>query len=279
VKGNGFDFCGFRQYSIVSAPSTSAVTALSTDELTIDATTGLITVYSTDSATVGTHTATVTATLANYPTVTSASASFSIQINACIVTAFTMASLSAQTYTIGSFVHTWTIDGSLVTTQVPACEYSFTLTGSTTSAIVTATPGATISYSVYSRDVTNADTLSISVSATLDNYPYGAPTPPCLSTFTLTIADPCTSTSITIAPASIENLIAFAGYTVVSKAKYTFNDAVSISRTLSTDSVDFCGAKELLVTLNGTAGTYFTVSNANYMYFSPPGNTNDYGVG
>ncbi len=77
-KGDGVDFCGPRHYSIASAPIDSAVTALSSVELTIDATTGLITVHATNSATVGTHTATVTATLANYPSVTSASASFSI---------------------------------------------------------------------------------------------------------------------------------------------------------------------------------------------------------
>jgi hypothetical protein len=177
------------------------VTALSTVELTIDATTGLITVYTTNSATRGTHTATVTATLANYPTVTSVSASFSIQINACIVTAFTMAVLSSQTYTIGSSATMWTIDGSLITTQAPACGYSFTLTVLTTSAIVTTTSGATISFSAYSMDLTNAGTFPISVTATLDNYPYSAPTPPCLSTFTLAVTVPCTLTSITTAPA------------------------------------------------------------------------------
>ncbi len=117
------------------------------------------------------------------------------------------------------------------------------------------------------------------MTATLDNYPYSAPTPPCQSTFTLTAIDPCLTTSIATSPASIENLVAFVGHTVSSKLKYTFNDTVSISKTLSTDSVDFCGAKELLVTLNGTTKTYFTVLNADYMYFSPPGNTSDFGAG
>ena len=83
------------------------------------------------------------------------------------------------------------------------------------------------------------------MTATLDNYPYSAPTPPCLSTFTLTVTNPCPTTSITAASAPIENLVAFAGYTVVSKVKYTFNDAVSIANTHSTDSVDFCGEKQL----------------------------------
>jgi hypothetical protein len=188
----------------------------------------------------------VTVSLVSYPTVTSATAGFSIQINACIVTSFTMASLSDQSYTIGSSVHTWTIDGSLVTTQVPACGYPFTLTSSTTSAIVTATPGATISFSAYSMDVTNAGTFPIPVTATLDNYPYSATTPPCQSSFALTVIDPCPTTSITTVPASIENLVAFAGTTVLSKIKYTFNDTVSITNTLSTDSIDFCGDKLLV---------------------------------
>jgi hypothetical protein len=114
-----------------------------------------------------------------------------------------MASLSDQSYTIGSSAHTWTIDGSLVTTQVPACGYSYTLTSFTTSAFVTTTPGATILFEAYSRDVNNADNLPISVTATLEYYPYPAPTPLCLSTFILTVTDPCMSTSITTAPASI----------------------------------------------------------------------------
>jgi hypothetical protein len=82
-------------------------------------------------------------------------------------------------------------------------------------------------------------------------------------------------TSITTVPALIENLVAFAGTTVSSKIKYIFNDTVSETCTQITDSADFCGEKELIVTLNGTTGTNFTVSNANYMYFSPPGDTND----
>ncbi len=121
-----------------------------------------------------------------------------------------------KSYTIGDSALVWSITGSLVTSQVPACGYSFTLTSSTTFTIVTATPSATISYSAYSRDVTKAGTFPNSVTATLDNYPYSAPTPPCLSTFTLTVINPCPTTSITTAPPSIENLVAFAGYTVTS---------------------------------------------------------------
>jgi hypothetical protein len=65
------------------------------------------------------------------------------------------------------------------------------------------------------------------------------------ASFAITIYHLCTTTSITTAPTSIENLVAFAGYTIASKVKYTFNDSVSISSTLSSDSVDFCGDKQL----------------------------------
>ncbi len=91
----------------------------------------------------------MTVKLVNNPSIQS-TATFTITINPCIVTSFIMTTLSPtydQSYTIGNSALLWTIIGSSVTTQVPACGYSFTLTHSTTSAIVTATPGATISYS------------------------------------------------------------------------------------------------------------------------------------
>ena len=173
-----------------------------------------------------------------------------------------MSALSSHLYIIGDPAYVWTITGSAVVTQVPACGYSYTLTSSTTSTIVTAPPGGTISLSVYSRDVANAGSFPLSVTATLDsinNYPYSAPTPPCQSTFTLTVVDPCTSTIITTAPASIEDLVAFAGYTVASKVTYTFNDTSSVTYTLNTDSKDFCGDKQLAFSLNGTCSIKFKV--------------------
>jgi hypothetical protein len=118
------------------------------------------------------------------------------------------------------------------------------------------------------------------VTATLDssnNYPYSAPTPPCQSSFTLNVIDTCLTTSITTVPASIENLVAFAGYTVSSKIKYTFNDASFIAYTHSTDSLDFCGNKQLAFLLNSTSTTYLYGTNADYIYLSPPADTKDYG--
>jgi hypothetical protein len=120
------------------------------------------------------------------------------------------------------------------------------------------------------------------VTATLDsinNYPYSAPTPPCQSTFTLTVINPCPTTSITTVTASFENLVAFAGYTVASKVKYTFNDTSSITKTLTTDSWDFCGDKQLAFLLNGTSTTYLYGTNADYIYLSLPADTKDYGSG
>ena len=54
-------------------------------------------------------------------------------------------------------------------------------------------------------------------------------------------------------PGSIENLVAFAGNTVKSLEKYTFNDTISISKTLTADSNDFCFEKVLTFSLNNTA--------------------------
>jgi hypothetical protein len=67
------------------------------------------------------------------------------------------------------------------------------------------------------------------------------------------MVNPCLTTSISTYPATIENLVAFAGYTVESKNKYTFNDAASLSSTLSPD---FCGDKQLAFKLNGTTTSY-----------------------
>lgn len=91
--GDGFNICSPRNYQIFSTPDNAGVTALSNSELTIDATTGLVTVYTINSATLGSHTATVIASLVNYPSIT-ATTTFTITINACIVTSFTMAALS-----------------------------------------------------------------------------------------------------------------------------------------------------------------------------------------
>lgn len=79
AHGTGADICGARKYSIISAP-TSATSALSTSELTIDPDIGLITLYTANSQTVGTHTATVSESLSNYPTRLAASQQFTIII-------------------------------------------------------------------------------------------------------------------------------------------------------------------------------------------------------
>ncbi len=77
VSQSNPNFCGNYQYEI---SSTSTATALSTTELTIDATTGVISLYTANSAAVGAHTATVTAKLANYPSATQVTKTFQITI-------------------------------------------------------------------------------------------------------------------------------------------------------------------------------------------------------
>lgn len=70
----------------------------------------------------------------------------------------------------------------------------------------------------------------------------------------------------------------FAGYTVASKTKYTFNDTVSVVKTLTTDSDDFCGEKVLQFKLNNTETSYFNGSNADFFYFSPSADTTGFGT-
>ena len=42
---------------------------------------------------------------------------------------------------------------------------------------------------------------------------------------------------------------------------------------------DFCGDKLIDFKLNGTTTTYFSVNNSDYIYFSPPVDTKDFGTG
>ena len=86
---------------------------------------------------------------------------------------------------------------------------------------------------------------------------------------------PCIITSISTYPTTIENLVVFAGYTVKSKNQYTFNDAASVSSTLSPD---LCGEKQLAFKLNGATTTYLNALNSDYFYFSPPADTKNFGV-
>jgi hypothetical protein len=91
--------CGSYQYSI-SSVSTTTSAALSASDLLIDSATGQIRLYTANSDTVGTHTATVTVSLASYPSI-SQTATFTITIDKCKLTSFTLSALSAQSYTIG----------------------------------------------------------------------------------------------------------------------------------------------------------------------------------
>ena len=191
---------------------------------------------------------TVAVHLTNYITVLSTLATFTVEIIGCVITGFTMIPLSPtydKTYTIANPALTWSsLVGSSLTTQVPPCGYVQTVSSSsaTTPAFVTPTAGATLSYSVESRDVSYAGVHTIEVVSTLQNYNFNPvrAAPTSSSNFKLTVIDPCLATSLatigSTAPSSIVNLVAFAGYNITSLVKYTFNDSVSLVRTLTTDS-------------------------------------------
>ena len=85
--------CGAITFSISTTTSVAAQ-ALSASELTISSA-GVIQLYTGNSAAIGTHTATVSASLAAFPAITPATSTFTIIINPCIVTSFTMGTLAS----------------------------------------------------------------------------------------------------------------------------------------------------------------------------------------
>lgn len=158
--------------------NTGATVTLDSSTLSIGATTGIISVYSTNSGQVGTHTVTVSVNLASYTSITSTLATFTIEIIGCIITGFTMIPLSPtndQTYTISHSALPWSLVGSSTTTQVPPCGYVQTVSSDTVPTFVTASSGATINYSAYTRNVAFAGTVNISVTSTLIGYNFSPP--------------------------------------------------------------------------------------------------------
>ena len=177
-----------------------------------------------------------------------------------------------KSYTIANPALIWSIPfSSIQTTQVPACGHSETLTSTATASLITPTVwGTGIDYFAKSDNLLDAGVHTVTVTSTITNYPSIF----CQSTFILTAIDPCLTTSISISPAIIESLVAFAGYTVKSKNYYTFNEDSSVSSSLSPD---LCGEKKLSFKLNGTDTTLLTAKNSDYIYFDPPADTTDFG--
>ena len=147
----------------------------------------------------GTHTATVTVKSVYFPSeISPVTATFIITIEGCIVTAFTMISLSPtydKSYTIKNTAIAWSIADSSITTQVPACGYTKTLSVSGAPNFVTSTPGSTINFSVYSTNFAHDGSYTITVTSTLDNYNFSPAlaTPSCQSTFILQAIASCDS--------------------------------------------------------------------------------------
>jgi hypothetical protein len=83
------NFCGDYQCSISRIVKLASL-ALSLTELTIDSLTGIISLYTANSVAIGTHTATVSAKLVNYAALPIVTATFTITIQPCLVTSFSM---------------------------------------------------------------------------------------------------------------------------------------------------------------------------------------------
>ena len=94
---------------------------------------------------------------------------------------------------------------------MPACGYSETLTSTATVSSITPTVSGTgLDYSVQSNSVLDAGAHTVTVTSAITNSPSIS----CQSTFTVTMLNPCLSTSISTVPATVENLVAFAGYII-----------------------------------------------------------------
>jgi hypothetical protein len=128
---------------------------------------------------------------------------------------------------------------------VPTCGYSQTLNSLPDSSFITAVTGGTIIFSASTRNILDEGAHIVTVTSTLNSYPYTHPVPSCQSTLILTVNNPCATTSITFAPSIFEDLVAFIGYTTSIKSLYTYNDSESVARTVNTDVVDLCGEKQL----------------------------------
>ncbi len=98
-----------------------------------------------------------------------------------------------KTYTIGNSALEWSIIGSSVTSQVPACGYSETLSSVTTPSFITAVPGGTINFSAHSTSFTDKGVHTITVASTLLGYNFSPPiaAPTCQSTFNVTAVASC----------------------------------------------------------------------------------------
>ena len=98
-----------------------------------------------------------------------------------------------QSYVIKNTAIAWSINGTSVTTQVPACGYTQTLTSSGAPNFVTTTPGAIINYSAFSTSFFDDGSYTITVTSTLNNYNFSPalPSPTCQSTFVIQAIASC----------------------------------------------------------------------------------------
>jgi hypothetical protein len=194
----------------------TASDTLNSTELYINAASGLISVWSSRDQVVGTHTLTVTALLTEYPTIAPTQTTLQLEILPCIVTGFTMTSISNKLYGIANPILRWSLVGTSITTQVPACGYSVNLVSSGEPlAFVNVTTGTTLTYSAFTRDLNLEGTSSITVTASLNSYPLGpgqTAQPFCSASFNLSAVDPCLVTTISDVPNGVENFVVFPGY-------------------------------------------------------------------
>ena len=114
---------------------------------------------------------TITLSLVNYNSNIQTLPPFNVEILPCIIESLAIATIPDKVYVIGSTLMSWSLVGDQILTQQPACGYVVDLVQSgEPSDIVNVTMGSTLTYSVYTRNLTYQNTSTIKVEATLKGY-------------------------------------------------------------------------------------------------------------
>jgi len=154
-------------------------------------------------------------------------------------------------------------------------EYQVSYTPASNTPNLISLPTSTVASIEFAQSSNTADAQQYSISVIALHYVSPNWLTVGIATATYTYVDVCAISSLTFT-ATIENMVTFSGYTAKSLITYNFVDSVSLSNILVPDN---CGEKVLDLELNGTTTTYISASSSEYIYFSPPANTTDFGIG
>jgi 3-polyprenyl-4-hydroxybenzoate decarboxylase len=151
-------------------------------------------VYSITLTDANSYTIDITGTLGSYG---SSSISFTLTVtNPCLSVTLSTTAVGSQTYTIGDSLETITFDAFTASVSGSLCG-TITYAATETSPTAGSLPGfitypytTDYEFSVYSTDITQANTYTIEITGTLASYTSTS------ITFTLTVVNPCLSVTL-----------------------------------------------------------------------------------